>query len=336
MKQKKIKVIYQFIEFLYSKTEDLKLNEDIISELDSLNSERQKVSSKRTFRDKMKYDEVQVKIEERFVMLQKNIIKPIKDKAIELHLCDINKTETLWNWNITEIRDFQKNSCLEDQKEALIYKNKYFEFRSRIKEMLYLDLFFTKVDEILMEHLNFFMIDEHEKFQSLVHLTTDVDSLDDVIKLIKGDSFQEFTIPNPIFRSMRKNESNNVQKSNAQIDFSKEDKPKDPIYPVTKLDLSFDPRIFKDDYSCRLFCYLIDHYHSGKDKELSNIYQWMENKKLIHQNKRKEFKELVTNKQHNITCNKYSRVHSSNEYDSGKLDPTFNELQKQFEKHIKR
>ncbi len=336
MKQQKIKAIYQFIEFLHSKTEDLRLNEDIISELDLLNSERQNVNSKRTFSDKMKYDEVQGKIDVRFVILEKNIIKPIKAKAIELHLCDINKTETLWNWNITEIRDFQKNSCPEDQKEALIYKNKYFEFRSRIKGMLYIDLFFIKVDEILVEHLNYFMIDEHVKLQSLVHITTEVDSLDDAIKLIKGDSFQEFTIPNPIFGSMRKNESNNVQQSNAQIDFYKEDNPKNPIYPETKIDLSFDPRIFKDDYSCHLFCYFIDHYHSGKDKELSNIYQWMENKKLIHQNKRKEFKELVTNKQYNITRNKYSRVHSSTEYDSDKFDPTFNELQKQFNKRIKR
>lgn len=108
---------------------------------------------------------------------------------------------------------------------------------------------------------------------------------------------------------------------------------KELIYPTTEIKIPFEANLFKDEYSTKLFCYLIDHYHKGKDKELSNIYQWMENNNFIHQNKRKEYKELV--KKYEITKLKYGRVHSSNEYIYHDLDPTFNELQKRFDKEIK-
>lgn len=103
-------------------------------------------------------------------------------------------------------------------------------------------------------------------------------------------------------------------------------------YPETETKIEFNPSLFKDEYSTRLFCYIVDSYHKGKDKELSNIYQWMENKGFIQENKRKEYKDLL--KEHNITKQKYNRVHSSTEYPSTKLDPTFNDLQKRFDKEI--
>lgn len=109
---------------------------------------------------------------------------------------------------------------------------------------------------------------------------------------------------------------------------------KEPIYPETGLNVEFNPQIFKTEYASRLFCYLIHRYHNGKDVELSNIYQWMENKRLIHQNKRQEYKAFV--KKHKITENKYSRVHPSTDYNSNKSDPTFNDLQKKFDNEIKR
>lgn len=108
---------------------------------------------------------------------------------------------------------------------------------------------------------------------------------------------------------------------------------KEPIYPKTELNIEFNYQTFKDEYSTKLFCYLIDHYHNGKDKELSNIYQWMENNKFIHSNKRKEYKDLV--KEHEITTQKYNRVHPSTEYNRNELDPTFNDLKKRFDKEIK-
>jgi hypothetical protein len=103
-------------------------------------------------------------------------------------------------------------------------------------------------------------------------------------------------------------------------------------YPETETKIDFNPSLFKDDYSTRLFCYIVDSYHNGKDKELSNIYQWMENNGFIQENKRKEYKDLV--KEYSITKQKYSRVHPSTEYTSSKLDPTFNDLKKRFDLEI--
>jgi hypothetical protein len=106
-----------------------------------------------------------------------------------------------------------------------------------------------------------------------------------------------------------------------------------PIYPETTTKVDFIPIIFKDEYSVQLFNYLIDRYHNGKDKELSNIYQWMENNNFIHQSKRQEYKKLVAD--YNITKQKYSRVHSSTEYEPNKVDPSLNELKKRFDKETK-
>lgn len=104
-------------------------------------------------------------------------------------------------------------------------------------------------------------------------------------------------------------------------------------YPETETKIDFNPSLFKDEYSTRLFCYIVDSYHKRKDKELSNIYQWMENNSFIQENKRKEYKDLV--KEHGITKQKYNRVHPSTEYNSSKLDPTFNDLKKRFDSEIK-
>jgi hypothetical protein len=111
--------------------------------------------------------------------------------------------------------------------------------------------------------------------------------------------------------------------------------PREPNYPATEFVIPFKDyaNLFKGEYSTKLFCYLVDHYHKGKDKELSNIYQWMENNKLIKIDTRQKYKEMV--KKFEITTQKYSRVHPKTEYLDNDNDHSLNDLKKLFDKEIK-
>lgn len=82
----KIKALFQFIEYLNSNIDNFNQYNGLIKELKLLIEERQKVRSKKTFKDKLKYDEVQEQIEYKFKVIQENILQPIKAKAKELNV----------------------------------------------------------------------------------------------------------------------------------------------------------------------------------------------------------------------------------------------------------
>lgn len=230
-----------------------------------------------------------------------------------------------------------------DHEDGLIQKNDVTQFLYKSKfDLMFLSLSSKAIDEIEnfalnknQEHIDRFMNIFWNQIISLNHSTSFLQN-----KLIENYSKTE---SNYLYAVYRRAEiliysTENAFKIKGQTnehlyeDKSKKIEQNEPTYPETELNVEFNPQIFKDEYSSRLFCYLIDRYHNGKDVELSNIYQWMENNNHIHQNKRQEYRDFV--KSNNITKNQYSRVHSSTEYNdkSNNLDPTFNELQKNFDK----
>ena len=90
----KIKNLFQFIEYLHSNINNFNLNIYLIKEIELLEVEKQKVILKKTFKDKLKYDEIQVEIEKKFKILQDNTANLIKEKAKELNVCDFDDTST--------------------------------------------------------------------------------------------------------------------------------------------------------------------------------------------------------------------------------------------------
>lgn len=231
-----------------------------------------------------------------------------------------------------------------DHEDGLIQKNNVTEFLYKSKiDLMFLSLQSKAINEIENFALN--KNQEHiERFKNI--FWNRIISLNDSSsflqkKLIENYSKTESNYLYTVYRYAKSliSSTENAFKIKGQTnehsyeDKSKEIEQNEPIYPETELNVEFNPQIFKDEYSSRLFCYLIDSYHNGKDVELSNIYQWMENKKLIHQNKRQEYRAFVIKLK--ITEKKYSRVHAASEYKSDNLDPTFNELQKKFDRETK-
>lgn len=195
----KIKALFQFIDYLHSNIDNFKQYDEVINELHLLNKERQKVSSKNTFKDKLKYDEVQEQIAGKFKVIQENIIQPIKAKATELNICNLNDpailSETLWNWNITEILELKENFSKEDLPEIFSHKNKYLDYRTATKgEAYFLPIFFDSLDEILKELFDFFKETEQNEFESFEAKTVHVNNLNQVAELISG--FDKWIIEN--------------------------------------------------------------------------------------------------------------------------------------------
>lgn len=156
----KIKALFQFIEYLHSNIDNFNLNNDLIKELEQLDEERQKVSSKKTFKDKLKYDEVQAEIETKFKILQGNTANLIKAKAKELNVCNFdNEPNYSFNGIETDIRQLKENFSKDDLPEIFKHKSQYLEYRSNTHgTFLSLQIFFDELDEIAKSLFDYFIV----------------------------------------------------------------------------------------------------------------------------------------------------------------------------------
>lgn len=209
----KIKALFQFIEYLHSNIDNFNLNNDLIKELEQLDEERQKVSSKKTFKEKLKYDEVQEQIEDKFNIIQENILQPIRTKATELNICDLNKTETLWNWNSTEIHELKEYFSKDDLPEIFSHKNKYLEYRTATKGEAFFGLgfFFDDLDEVLKTLFDFFKETEQNEFEAFESKAIQVNDIGEAVKLFQSGKFKKFTLPNNFLNPSTTQQQPNIE-----------------------------------------------------------------------------------------------------------------------------
>lgn len=178
-----IKAIFQFIEFLHSNIENFKQFDDIMNNLNLLGQKRDRLNPRKNFADKLKYDEVQVEIKDKFKVIEDNIIQTIKAKVYELNICDLNQPETLWNRNISEIHSLKENFSLETVPEILQQNAKYNEFRVKTSYTYFQDFFFQYLDELLKELFDYFKEIEPSEFEN-----------DPLLKLLVEELSQKPTI----------------------------------------------------------------------------------------------------------------------------------------------
>lgn len=189
----RIKALFNFIEFLYSNIDNFKRYDTLISELYFWGIERNKIKPQNNFEDKLKYDNIQKIIKDKFNVIQSNIILPIQDKSSELNICDWNKTETLWNYNIKEIDDLKKNFSKNDIPEILKHKSKYLEFRTKTNCNYFQTFFFSDLDEILKVIFDFFKESYEDEFEAFETKTIKVNDISKYIEL-HSKGYKEYKI----------------------------------------------------------------------------------------------------------------------------------------------
>lgn len=209
----KIKALFQFIEYLHSNIDNFKQYDEVINEFHLLVKERNQLKPRHNFKDKLKFDEVQAEIEVKFKVIQENILQPIRTKATELNICDLNKTETVWNWNSTEIHQLKENFSKDDLPEIFSHKSKYIEYREKTKGEAFFGLwfFFDDLDEVLKELFDYFKEAEHNEFETFETKAIQVNDIGEAVKLFQSGKFSKFTLPNSFLNPSTIQQHTNIE-----------------------------------------------------------------------------------------------------------------------------
>jgi hypothetical protein len=211
----KIKALFQFIEFLHSNIENFKQYDEVINELYFLDNKRSELKPRNNFNDKLKYDEVQTEIKDKFKVIKKNIISSLQAKATELNICDWNNPdETLWNYNISEVNSLKEKFGENDLPVILNYKRKYIEFRTTTNCTYFQDSFFSGLDEIFKELFDFFKDSEHNEFKAFEAKKIEVNSFNELAEIISGKSKLKIKIDKNLTITEKLNYWQNVIETN--------------------------------------------------------------------------------------------------------------------------
>jgi len=166
-----IRALFKFIEFLHSNIQNFNQYDEVISDWVHSANQMNNLNPNKNSTDKLKYDDLEENFEYNLKIIQKNIQEPIHSKATELNICDINKLETIWDWNIPEITNLKENLSKEnfrkkDLQEILEHKKKYIEFRTKTNFNEFLMVFFRTLDAILIELFDFFIDPDQNEFDN--------------------------------------------------------------------------------------------------------------------------------------------------------------------------
>ncbi len=180
----KINALFNFIGFLHSNIDNFKQYDEIINELKVLDKKRNEVSPRMNYKDKIKYYEAQGLLAEKFKIIRQNILEPIRNKATELNICEIDETNTLWNWNISEINNLKENFSQKDLPEIIRHKKKYLEYRTETNGESYFELqfFFNDLDEILKVLFDYFKETDQNEFEAFETKTIEVNTINEAVK----------------------------------------------------------------------------------------------------------------------------------------------------------
>ena len=152
----KTKALFHFIDFLHGNIEKYKEYDNVMSDLHLLDHERNTLENKINFAEKLKYDEIQETINQKFSVIESNILNPFKAKVNELKICDLKDITSIFNKNIGDIKSLKENFSKKDVTEILRYNSKYIEFRTVTKHTYFQDIFFNYFDRLLKILFDFF------------------------------------------------------------------------------------------------------------------------------------------------------------------------------------
>jgi hypothetical protein len=192
----KIKALFSFVDFLHSNIGSFQKYNDLIKELELLKVEKNKLNPESNYKEKIKFDSLQLELESKFDNLQENTANLIKAKAREFDICNF-ENELNYNFNGVqeEIHQLKKGFSNEDLPEIFKHKSKYLEYRNQThKTYLSLSFFFDELDKITKSLFDYFKDNEQNEFESFETKSIQVNDISEAFTLlIKG--YNKFIIP---------------------------------------------------------------------------------------------------------------------------------------------
>jgi hypothetical protein len=183
----KIKALFQFIDYLHSNIENFKQYDEVLNELHLLGKERDKVRAKKTFNDKLRYDEVQAELVGKLETITQSVAQPLKAKATELEICSFHGNGQSLHVGEGDVEELKRTFDKDDLPTIFDTKRKYIDFRKRTHSTYYsLDFFFRELDELLKYLSDFFKENEDDEFESFTEKPMQADNLLHAAELLEN------------------------------------------------------------------------------------------------------------------------------------------------------
>ena len=138
---KPVQNLFDFIDYLHSHTDYLLSKQPLIHEVNELNSSRNILKPQHNYKDKLEFDKIQNNLEQKFKIIENEIINPIKEKIKHFDIADISTPIV----NLTaqsDLFELQRNFAESDLNFINTAISKYLEFRKKTNFHYYLQFFF--------------------------------------------------------------------------------------------------------------------------------------------------------------------------------------------------
>jgi hypothetical protein len=185
MINKRVQALFDFIDYLNLNKDFFKSKVVEFKKLEQLKVERDNFNPDKTFKERIEYNKLDKILKETFDKLNEDVITPFFAKVNDTNICDYNKLETLYNWNISEINDLKVNFTDNDIPVILEYKEKYLNFRRETNYHFFHSFFFNDLDEILKILFDFFKETQINEFESFETKTIKADDLNELVNFLQ-------------------------------------------------------------------------------------------------------------------------------------------------------
>lgn len=215
----KINALFEFIDFLESKKVELIRYIPLCNELEKLDKERSVLKPYDNYKDKQRYENIQIEIKEKFSPITENIYEPVTNKMLELKIWSGDDVySSIWNNNISEISEFKTNFTDEDTEQVFLYKKKYLNFRRETNnDFLCLGFIFSSLDDIMKVLFDFFKNTEENEFDDFETKTIEIDNVAEIIKNFRENKRVRYHIPTDEILKTKKERTEKVTKIKQKI-----------------------------------------------------------------------------------------------------------------------
>lgn len=204
MINKEIQAIFDFIDFLdANKKEYIDVYLPLCAELETLDKERGSLLPNENYKQKLQYDAIQKKKEEKFRLVYENVYLKSTSKLQELGIWLGDKSYiSIKNFIATATNNYKKTFQIEDVNQVQSYTRKYISFRKETNSnFLSLGIILPDLDEVVKVLFDFFKDNDDNEFELFETKTIKCSSIEEALQLYKKDPQKHirFTLPSSFF-----------------------------------------------------------------------------------------------------------------------------------------
>lgn len=194
----RVQGLFDFIDYLDDNKDEFKKYIPLCNELRELYRQRDLVNPDKNYKDKLRYDELDTLIGEKFAPITKHIYDPITNKLRELDIWSGDGAySSIWNNSSSSIFEFQNKFTTEEVIKVMEYKKMYLDFRTETNtDFLSLYSIFKGLDEILKLLFDFFKDTDTNEFENFEAKKIKVNNIQEALKIsLESGRSISFSLP---------------------------------------------------------------------------------------------------------------------------------------------